>query len=212
VIAYASRTGTRVNLAGLRARGWRLLVSATGAHRTEGFAYALDNGEWTVHQKKAKKWADPRSVVRAFIRLVIALGAGADWIAAPDVVQGGLASLAKSRKWLPWLLKHTRRVLIPVQDGMSVDDVRPHLSHRVGVFVGGSTTWKEQTMGAWAHLARETGSWCHVGRVNTARRIAICAAAGADSFDGTCASRFLKQQPLLQRARVQLSLLVEPIK
>ena len=36
MIAYASRTGTRRNLAALRGANWRLLVSATGVHRTEG--------------------------------------------------------------------------------------------------------------------------------------------------------------------------------
>lgn len=44
MIGYASRTGTRRNLDALRAAGWRLMVSARGALRTEGFPYALDNG------------------------------------------------------------------------------------------------------------------------------------------------------------------------
>jgi hypothetical protein len=51
MIGYASRTGTRRNLAALRAAGWRLLLSPTGVLRTEGFRYALDNGAWTAHQQ-----------------------------------------------------------------------------------------------------------------------------------------------------------------
>lgn len=39
MLGYASRTGTRRNLAALRAAGWRLLVSATGVHRDEGFPF-----------------------------------------------------------------------------------------------------------------------------------------------------------------------------
>jgi hypothetical protein len=31
LIAYAARTGTKRNLAGLRELGWRLLISAAGA-------------------------------------------------------------------------------------------------------------------------------------------------------------------------------------
>lgn len=50
MIAYASRTGTRRNLDALRGAGWRLLVSATGVHRHEGFRYAIDNGAWTAYQ------------------------------------------------------------------------------------------------------------------------------------------------------------------
>lgn len=45
MIPYTSRTGTRSTLRALRADGWHLLVSATGVHRTEGFPYAIDNGE-----------------------------------------------------------------------------------------------------------------------------------------------------------------------
>jgi len=51
MIAYASRTGTRRNLDALRRAGWRLMISARGALRTEGFRYALDNGAWTSSQR-----------------------------------------------------------------------------------------------------------------------------------------------------------------
>jgi hypothetical protein len=37
--AYASRTGTKQNLDAMRKAGWRLLVSAAGVVRTEGFQY-----------------------------------------------------------------------------------------------------------------------------------------------------------------------------
>ena len=41
------------------------------------------------------------------------------------------------------------------------------------------------------------------GRVNTQRRIRLCAAAGADSFDGTSASRYAVTLPGLDSARRQ---------
>jgi hypothetical protein len=44
MIGYTSRTGTRQNLDALRHAGWRLLVSARGPLRPEGFRYGLDNG------------------------------------------------------------------------------------------------------------------------------------------------------------------------
>lgn len=49
MIAYASRTGTRRNLAAIREAGWRLLVSAASCLRNEGFPYALDNGAWSAY-------------------------------------------------------------------------------------------------------------------------------------------------------------------
>jgi hypothetical protein len=199
-MAYASRTGTKRNLDGLRARGWGLMVSASGVHRTEGFnRYALDNGAWTTHNL-GRPWSEAR-----FRQLVDAFGAGADFIAAPDIVAGGLASLRLSVSWLP-RLEHLRRLLlIPVQDGMEPADVRPLLGAQVGVFVGGETAWKLRTLPAWASLARERGAYCHVGRVNTVRRIRLCALAGADSFDGSSASKFAVTLPPLDNARRQTS-------
>lgn len=51
MIAYASRTGTHRDLDALRAAGWRLMISARGVYRTEGFRDALDNGAWTSFQR-----------------------------------------------------------------------------------------------------------------------------------------------------------------
>lgn len=221
LIAYASRTGTRRNLDALRAACWRLIVSATGVHRTEGFAYGIDNGAWTLHQaslkkkKRLKKGAKPakpltRTMVhRLFIKLMINHGRGADFAVAPDIVAGGAASLALSMKWLPWCLQHTRVVLIAVQDGMASSDVEHLLGDRIGVFVGGSTEWKLETMAAWADLAKKRGAWCHVGRVNSPMRIRKVALAGATSFDGSNASRFAVNIPELDDATRQQHLIFD---
>jgi len=47
----------------------------------------------------------------------------------------------------------------------------------------------------------------HVGRVNSARRIRLCAMAGADSFDGSSASRLAVSLRNLDNARNQLALI-----
>lgn len=200
MIAYASRTGTRRNLDVLRECGWRLLVSATGVLRHEGFRYAVDNGAWTAHQQGV-----PFDEHR-FRVAVDLLGANADWVAAPDIVMGGHRSLDLSLSWLPALRSSAPVVLIPVQDGVAPSDVADLLGPTVGIFVGGSTEWKEQSAARWGAVCRERSAWCHVGRVNTARRIAICRDAGATSFDGTSASRFSVTCRLLDNARKQCSL------
>lgn len=200
MIAYASRTGTRRNLNALRDAGWRLLVSARGCLRNEGFPYALDNGAWTAYTQ-----GQPFDE-RAFVRALRKLGADADWTVLPDIVAGGSASLEMSLRWMRDVLSESPRALLAVQDGMSEGDVRPFVGERVGIFIGGSTEWKIRTMPAWGALGAELGCWVHVGRVNTARRIALCHAANATSFDGTSASRFAKTIPLLNRARNQLQL------
>lgn len=196
IIPYASRTGTKRNLASLRRRGWRLLVSATGVHRTEGFPYALENGAFTAYQDN-KPFNESR-----FETLLKTLGAGADWCAVPDIVGGGLRSLELSRAWLARVLSSCQRALICVQDGMTVADVADLIGPTVGIFVGGSptTTWKLDTMGQWSKLAASRGAWCHVGRVNSAKRIGICQRAGVTSFDGTNATKFSVNHPSLNAA------------
>ncbi len=200
MIAYASRTGTRRNLAALRAAGWRLLVSARGVLRHEGFPYALDNGAWTAFQQ-----GQPFDEA-AFVKALRLLGGGADWTVVPDVVAGGAASLDLSLRWMRAVLDESPRGMLAVQDGMTVDDVRGFLGPRVGLFVGGSTPWKLATMAQWTALGRDVGCWVHVARVNSARRIAACMEAGADSFDGSSASRYAVTVRPLDAARKQLAL------
>jgi len=165
--------------------------------RHEGFPYALDNGAWSAFTQGVA-WDE-----RAFIRALTMLGRGADWAVLPDIVAGGPASLDLSLRWMRRVLDEAPVALIAVQDGLQAEDVRPFLGARVGVFVGGSTAWKLATLPAWCQLAQAVSAWCHVGRVNTARRIALCSAAGATSFDGSSATRFSKNVPRLDHARRQ---------
>ncbi len=198
MLAYASRTGTRRNLNALRKADWRLLVSARGVLRHEGFPYALDNGAWTAHQR-----GEPFDVP-AFEKAVEWGGDNADWLILPDIVAGGLASLAMSMTWAA-RLQGVCPMLLAVQDGIEPSDVKAIVGPDIGIAVGGSTGWKETTCRKWGELARNCGAYLHVLRVNTARRIAICKDAGADSFDGSSATRFVKTLPMLDCARRQLS-------
>jgi hypothetical protein len=195
-MAYASRTGTRRNLEALRRAGWRLMVSARGVLRAEGFAYALDNGAWTAHQRGES--FDELAFERAYARL----GAAADFVIAPDVVADATASLELTRAWLPRLVD-ARLVLVSVQDGMCADDVDGLVGPRVGIFMGGSTEWKLANLVRWGRWCRARGLYYHVGRVNTVRRIRLCAEAGADSFDGSSVTRFARNIGRLDRARRQ---------
>lgn len=197
MIMYASRTGTKRNLKVLRDAGWRLLISATGVWRTEGFKYCLDNGAWTAYQQ-GRRFDNEK-----FAGVVKKFGVDADFTMAPDIVGGGMESLSMSLWWLPELLTLTPRVLIPVQDGMRERDIRPHLSERVGIAIGGTTDWKEYSMRNWGRLSMETGSYLHVLRVNSIRRIRLCQDAGAHSCDGTSVTRFAKTLPRLDNANRQ---------
>ncbi len=124
----------------------------------------------------------------------------------PDIVCGGLASLDLTLRWLDRLRGHPSILLIAVQDGMTPPMIKPFLGPRVGLFVGGSTEWKEATIKDWGDLAAEVGCYSHVGRVNTKRRILICAAAAVHSIDGTSVTLFPKTLPKLDLAARQADL------
>lgn len=54
------------------------------------------------------------------------------------------------------------------------------------LFVGGSTAWKlSEPAYALVREAKRRGKWCHMGRVNSWRRIRAAAMSGYDSCDGT---------------------------
>lgn len=198
---YASNTGTRRNLAALREAGWRLLLTPENPRMREGLAYGIDNGAWG-----AFKNSTPFDEAR-FLSLIDAAGAQADFIVVPDIVAGGYASLEFTLSWLP-RLERFPRLLIAVQDGMAYQGIANLLSVRpgLGIFLGGSTEWKLATIREWGRVAASGGWYYHVGRVNSARRVRLCAEAGAHSFDGTSCSRYACTLPLLDVTARQPSL------
>jgi hypothetical protein len=198
MICYASRTGTKRNLAALRNAGWRLMISRAGVWRTEGFPYALDNGAWSDF-RAGTDFDDA-----AFKTLVDRLGGQADFVVAPDIVAGGLRSLRLSLVWLAQLLNRTKLVLVPVQDGMGPTDLLDVVvPGHVGIFLGGSTEWKLATMRQWGEFCAERGVYFHVGRANTLKRFRLAHIAGADSVDGSSASRYAVSLPPLDFAARQ---------
>lgn len=204
MIGYASRTGTKRNLEALWDAGWRLLISPKGMTNPleRPWRYALDNGAWWAHQN-----GQPFDAA-AFEFAVERFGPSADFIVVPDIVAAGRRSLEFSLGWLE-RLRGVAPLLLAVQDGMETPDVAGLIGPDLGIFVGGTTGWKEATMAEWCGLATSRGAHSHVGRVNTTRRIALCAAAGAKSFDGTSATMYVRNLAKLDGARRQPDMFVE---
>lgn len=202
MIGYASNTGTLRNLAALRAAGWRILLTPQNPKPRDGIRHGIDNGAWPAFKNNTEFDG------KAFFDLVERAGGSADFVVVPDIVAGGMNSLAFSLSWLP-RLRHVWRLLLPVQDGMDVQSVSNvlHAWSGLGIFLGGSTEWKLKTMYGWGMLAAALGRHYHVGRVNTVRRIRLAAEAGAHSFDGTSATMYSCNLPMLEAARSQPSLL-----
>lgn len=205
MIGYASRTGTKRNLDALRDAGWGLLISRNGAWRDEGFDLTvLDCGTWGDFQL-GRAWDD--ECASDYEALLEKFGATCQWAVAPDIVAGGLPSLELSIRWSNRMLSMVPMVLIAVQDGMGLDDLRPFVGPNVGIFLGGSTKWKLDNAVAWGDFCAELGVYYHFARCNTLQRFALANDAGADSVDGSSASRYAKTLPLLEKGRRQASLL-----
>lgn len=197
IVNYATWTGTRRNLAEMHRYGMRIITGPDQLDRTKGIpplAWALDNGAWGCHQRGEGFNAG------GFRRALERWGEGADWVVLPDIVGGGLASLDMSREWRDEVSAAGRPVLLAVQDGMEPHHIRDELGPNVGIFVGGTTDWKERTISTWGTLARAVGCYLHIGRVNTIRRTQLAVDAGADSIDGTTVSKYAVTAEKMARA------------
>lgn len=204
MFCYASRTGTKRNLAALKKYGWGLMVSRGGVWRTEGFTRVVgDNGAWRDFQED--KPFDEEEYIR-FLDWVKYQPIAFEWLVLPDIVAGGLKSLKLSLKYLDLCASVAPLVLLPVQDGMRTTHIKPYVDHKVGVFLGGSTEWKLQTMCKWGQFCAENEIYYHVARVNSIRRMFLAIESGASSVDGSSASRYAKSLPKLARASKRGSL------
>ena len=60
----------------------------------------------------------------------------------------------------------------------------PNIS-AAGIFVGGSTQWKLETMRQWVELAHGLKCGVHVGRIGSPDKMVLAHLAGVDSIDST---------------------------
>lgn len=178
-------------------------MSRAGAWRTEGFERIVaDNGAWADFQ------ADRPFDEDAYERFLdwLSRQVTADWIVLPDIVAGGSASLDLSVRYINRCLSLSPLVLIAVQDGMEDHHVASLVGPSVGIFLGGSTAWKLATMQAWGRFCRERALHYHVARVNSIKRMSLAIASGANSIDGSSASRYAVTLPKLAFASRQTDL------
>lgn len=114
---------------------------------------------------------------------------GCRFVTAPDVVADAAATLQRFCPWSREIRAAGLPVALVAQDGLQRlpvpwDDLD-------ALFVGGSTAWKLSVHAALlVGEANRRGKWTHMGRVNSARRMAWAAAVGCDSVDGTSYVRF----------------------
>jgi hypothetical protein len=100
----------------------------------------------------------------------------------PDVVADAAATRTLGKRWLPFC-RQLAPAFLAIQDGMRPEEAVEITAGFDGVFIGGSTSWKLSTGGAWARAAHAIGLPVHIGRVGSGKRIAWARRIGADSID-----------------------------
>ena len=180
--AYVGQTRSRALIRRLERHGIGECVQPDEfpPRRTPWF---LDNGAFRAYSGE-KPWDESRFA--SVLDEACCHQPAPDFVVAPDIVAGGLASLELSISWAR-ACSVLAPVYLAVQDGMDSAALDRALEQAdfAGVFLGGSMPWKRATGANWVQLAHQRGLRCHVGRAGTARMVAWVRSIGADSLDSS---------------------------
>jgi hypothetical protein len=160
------------------------IFSPYGMHQAyrKGGGFCIDNGAFAKFKPNVFRGLLEREAGRKDL---------CRFVAVPDVPQSARRTLEVFHHWYPelsgWPLAYV------CQDGQ--EDIEIPWGLISAIFIGGSTEWKLSRYAAdCIKAAKVIGKWVHVGRVNTATRIAHFLPMGVDSVDGTGLSRFKDNQ------------------
>tara|TARA_R110000737_G_scaffold352251_1_gene397465 strand:- start:6905 stop:7561 length:657 start_codon:yes stop_codon:yes gene_type:complete len=175
--------------------GWRFLLSPASVrsvskkreHLLYKYGYAIDNGcyaDWNKGRPFNEK---------GFIKLLDKWADHADWIVIPDSIGNWKETLAMFMIWVYKLKVFKRPLLLVAQDGCEENNFKQLKSianSGIGIFIGGSTDFKLKNGKVISNICKERDVICHVGRVNSAKRVRLCSYWGVSSFDGSGMSIF----------------------
>lgn len=167
--------------------GWMLSPNMGNRMPLDGRPAALDNGCFG-DQFSPRRW-------RRFLLKHYPMRSRVLFVVVPDVVGDAEQTLKRWREFSSTARLYKMPLAFVGQDGLRHDMV-PWDEFEC-FFIGGSDEWKwpdgQLTSGvrSFVDAAKERGKWVHAGRVNSAKRFAMCASAGVDSGDGT----YLRRAP-----------------
>lgn len=147
---------------------------------------ALDNGAFSCYKKGYPFMAD------IFIKTLNSCfknNTYLDFIVCPDIIAGGLDSLAFSLEWTnSKLLRTAPRLALVLQDGMKPKHLGS-LNRFTHLFVGGSVEWKWKTAPEWTNFAHDNGKQLHIGQCGKIESLLRAYEIGADSVDSVSFTR-----------------------
>jgi hypothetical protein len=140
----------------------------------------LDNGAWVAH-KKGKRLDEGKFWMA--LKKLESISLQPDFVVVPDIVGGGAESLEYSLSWVDRIQGVNR--YLAVQNWMTTTGVGSNISRFEGIFVGGTSEWKEQTAHWWVKFAHKHSVPCHIGRAGTEKKIKWAYEIRADSIDSS---------------------------
>jgi hypothetical protein len=144
-----------------------------------GLPWAMDNGAYSGFDAVAFRRKVARFVGQP--RLL--------FVCCPDVVGKARETLESFEVWRGEIAARGLPVALVGQDG--AEDLELPWDCFDAWFVGGSTRWKLSAASAdLIGEAKRRGKHCHMGRVNSRRRLRIAGGMGCDSVDGSSLSMY----------------------
>ena len=157
--------------------GWGRMYITRTPNPYPGEPWAWDNGAYQAHLRGREL-----NITEWKRRTQLAADKPPPYLAVlPDIVAGGQRSLELSYRHIQDLPRNWPKY-IAVQDGIEPDDITPLLPYISGIFLGGTTAYK-QTAAAWAHYAHNNSKRFHYARASTRRKLQDAIQCGADSID-----------------------------
>ncbi len=164
------------------------LLTPLTRYSNAGGVFAIDNGAFSGFNREGFQ----RLLAREHPNRSRCL-----FVTVPDIVASGRRTLEIWQRRQN-IVRHWPLALV-AQDGMEDLDIPWH--EMQAVFIGGGDPWKDSKSALdIVRTAKTLGVHVHVGRVNTAKRYKLFAAAGADTCDGSGVAMYDHMLPDIEAA------------
>ncbi len=180
-VVLIGETTDRRTVCRLRQLGWGRMWIARPIRPYAGEPWGFDNGAFRYWQAGTE--FDGVAFEERLWKAQQTAGSHPRLAVVPDIVGGGVDSLFFSLSWMhrlrrgwPWYLA--------VQDGMTPEIVDAHTRLFDGIFLGGTSRFKQQAE-TWCSFAHERGLRFHYGRAGTIAALTEAVRIGADSLDSS---------------------------
>ncbi len=128
-------------------------------------------------------------------------GRYADFVVIPDRVLDPKATFKMADEWIQRLRDMgINRLMFVTQPGMMISELERFCRDGIGIFVGGGDhDYRMPLIRPISEMCESYGVLCHVGRVNSSKRVHACMARGAHSYDGSGAAIWVETAAQMTR-------------